>query len=99
MALKKRFEQRITDISGWLKKEYKKITGESIKLTKDGEVDVRVENSSKVRSWVVAKMHYRVGGLTEEMNDDNSGSTNPVEASWKKVFRSRWLEWRRRQAP
>ena len=79
-------EQRITDISGWLKKEYKKITGESIKLTRNGEVDVRVENSSRVRSWVVAKMHYRVGGLAEEMNDDNSGSTNPVEASWKKFL-------------
>tara|TARA_R110002020_G_scaffold295713_3_gene511333 strand:- start:8592 stop:9146 length:555 start_codon:yes stop_codon:yes gene_type:complete len=76
-------EQRLTDISGWLKKEYRKITGESISLTKEGEVDVRVENSSRVRSWVLAKMHYKVGGLSEDMNDDNQGSTNPVEASWK----------------
>ena len=65
------------------KNEYKKITGSSVSLTKQGEVDVRVENSSRVRSWVVAKMHYKVGGLSSDMNDDNSGSTNPVEANWK----------------
>lgn len=76
-------EQTITDISGWLKTEYKKITGNSVSLTKQGEVDVRVENSSRVRSWVVAKMDYKVSGLSADMNDDNSGSTNPAEANWK----------------
>jgi hypothetical protein len=76
-------DQRLTDISGWLKKEYKKITGNSVTLTEEGEIDVMVQNSSRVRSWVQAKKHYKVGGLSEDMNDDNQGSTNPVEASWK----------------
>ena len=76
-------DKRLTDIAGWLKKEYKKITGDSVTLTVEGEVDVRVENSSRVRSWVTAKKHYKVGGLDEAMNDDNEGSTNPVESSWK----------------
>ena len=76
-------DQRLTDIKGWLTKEYKRITGSSVSLTEEGEVDVKVENSSRVRSWVVAKKHYKVGGLSKEMNDDNSGSTNPVESSWK----------------
>ena len=49
------------------KKEYKKITGSGVTLTKEGEVDVRVENSSRVRSWVTAKMHYKIGGLVENM--------------------------------
>ncbi len=76
-------EQRIADIAGWLKKEYKKITGESVTLTQEGEIDIRVENSSRVRTWVLAKQHYKVGGLEEAMNDDNQGSTNPVEKSWE----------------
>lgn len=76
-------DQRLTDIAGWLKKEYKKVTGDSVTLTEDGEIDVMVQNSSRVRSWVQAKKHYRVGGLSEDMNDDNSGSTNPVEKSWQ----------------
>ena len=76
-------EQRLTDIAGWLKKEYKKITGKSVSLTEEGEIDVFVQNSSRVRTWVQAKKHYKVGGLAEEMNDDNSGNTNPLEANWK----------------
>lgn len=76
-------DQRLTDIVGWLKKEYKKITGSTVALTEEGEVDVVVQNTSRVRTWVQAKKHFKVGGLSEEMNDDNQGSTNPVEASWK----------------
>ena len=47
------------------------------------QIDVRVENSSRVRSWVTAKMHYKVGGLSTDMNDDNSGSIHAPEANWK----------------
>jgi hypothetical protein len=43
-------EQRIADIAAFLKKEYKKITGKSVSLTEDGEVDMRVESSSRIRS-------------------------------------------------
>jgi hypothetical protein len=76
-------DQRLTDIAGWLKKEYKKITGDPVTLTEEGEVDVFVQNTSRVRTWVQAKKHYRIGGLDEAMNDDNSGNTNPVERSWQ----------------
>ena len=48
-------EQRIADIASFLKKEYKKITGKSVSLTEEGEADMRVESSSRVRSWVTAK--------------------------------------------
>ena len=54
-------EQNIADIVKFLKKEYKKITGSGVTLTKAGEIDVRVENSSRIRSWVTAKMHYKIG--------------------------------------
>ncbi len=76
-------DQRITDIAGWLKKEYRKVTGESVTLTQEGECDVMVQNSSRVRSWVQAKKHYRVGGLDEDMNNDNSGSEPQPESNWK----------------
>jgi len=76
-------DQRLTDIAGWLKKEYKKITGNSVSLTEEGECDIIVQNTSRVRTWVQANKHYKVGGLSEEMNDDNSGNTDPVEAKWK----------------
>ena len=74
-------EKRISDIASFLKKEYKKLTGNSVTLTKEGEVDVRVENSSRVRSWVMAKLHYKVSGLEEEMNVE-TGSKAPT-AYWQ----------------
>ena len=79
-------ESRLAEIVSFLKKEYRKIQGESVKLTKEGEIDVRVENSSRVRSWVVAKMHYKVDGLDKAMNNDNTGNPAPAEASWKKFL-------------
>jgi hypothetical protein len=74
-------EQRITDIASFLKKEYKKITGESVSLTADGEIDMVVQSTSKVRNWVQATMNYKVGGLDEEM-DNETGSKAPTEY-WK----------------
>tara|TARA_R110002020_G_scaffold191758_5_gene391710 strand:- start:631 stop:1182 length:552 start_codon:yes stop_codon:yes gene_type:complete len=76
-------EQRLVDIASFLKKEYKKLTGKSVSLTEEGEVDMRVESSSRIRSWVTAKKHYKIGGLSKEMNLDNAGSTDPVAPSWK----------------
>jgi len=75
-------EQRVADIASFLKKEYKKITGSSVSLTEEGEIDVRVETSSRVRSWVTAKMHYKVGGLDEAMKNDAESKDN-VESGWK----------------
>ena len=78
-------EQRVADIASFLKKEYRKIRGESVTLSKEGEIDVRVENSSRVRSWVTAKMHYRVGGLDEAMEVGAEADTKP-EVDWEKFI-------------
>ena len=76
------FENDITEIMGdvvkFLKKEYRKITGESVTLSQADEVDIRVESSSNVRSWLTAKQHFTVGGLDESMNNE-TGSKAPNE--------------------
>ena len=56
--------------------------GKSVSLTTEGEVDVRVENSSRVRSWVTAKMHYKVGGLNEDMAVAADADTK-IESKWE----------------
>ena len=58
-------DRRIADIAKFLKKEYKNVTGESVSLKKKGEIDVRVESSSRVRSWVTAACRYEVGGMKD----------------------------------
>jgi hypothetical protein len=58
-------EQRMADIVTFLKKEARKVGGGSISLSKEGEIDIRVENSSRVRSWVTAVIDYKIGGMEE----------------------------------
>ena len=52
-------EEQIAEIVKFLKKEYRKI--HENRRSHRGEIDVHVENSTRVRSWVTAKMHYKVG--------------------------------------
>ena len=56
-------ESTMADIKNFLQKEYKKVTGKSVSLKEEGEIDVLVQSTSRVRSWVQAKMHYKIGGM------------------------------------
>ncbi len=78
-------EQTIADIAKFLRKEYKKITGNSVTLTKQGEARMRVESTSRVRSWVTAACDYKIGGLDEAV-EAPSAEGHPIEASWKKFL-------------
>jgi len=64
---KNRFENTITaninDIANYLKREYKKITGDSLSLTKEGDPDIMVQHISNVRSTCQANCMYKIGGL------------------------------------
>jgi hypothetical protein len=66
-------EQMTSEIASFLKKEFKKITGNSLSLKKEGDVDVFVQNISRVRSIVQAKSHYVIGNI------DSKGLREPSE--------------------
>lgn len=57
----------VTAVEDHLKKEFKKITGDNLRLTREGETDVFVQHMSRVRSWVTAKQHYTVKNYGEEV--------------------------------
>ncbi len=78
-------EQQIADIASFLKKEYKKITGKSVTLTPQGESDIFVENSSRVRTWVTAKMHYKIGGINES-DVTNASSSDTIDDKFRKFL-------------
>ena len=59
-------EKMIKDVVKFLKKEYKKISGSALSLKKEGDIDIRVENTSRIRAWVVAKCDYTIGGIDSE---------------------------------
>jgi len=59
-------ERMLNEIKKFLMKEYKVITGKSVTLTKDGEVKVMVQSTSRVRSFVQASQHYKISGMDAE---------------------------------
>ena len=59
--------QRLEDIVSYLKKEYKKVTGNSLTLTKaEKEPNVFVQSLSRYRSLVQASQKFTIGGLPAE---------------------------------
>jgi len=71
-------EQMIESIVSFIKKEYRKVTKESLSLKKEGEIDVRVEASSRIRSWVTAKCYYKIGNYGESI-DHTVGDPDPYK--------------------
>ena len=65
--IKKEVEDMIEKVASFIKKEYKKITKDTLSLTAEGEVDVMVQNSSSVRAWVTGNRSYKVGNLSDVM--------------------------------
>ena len=56
----------LNEIKKFLQKEYKVITGKSITLTKDGEIQIIAQSTSRVRSFVQAYQHYKISGIDED---------------------------------
>ena len=75
-------EQTMSDITSFLKKQYKKITGETLSLKEVGEVDAMVQSTSRVRVFVTAKKVYKIGNLSE-VEEKLSPSENDIEKSFK----------------
>ena len=75
-------EAQMNEIVKFLKKEARKITGATPLLTKQGEIDIRVENSSRVRSWVTAVLEYKVGGM-EEVSVVGEATEDKLAAGWQ----------------
>ena len=74
-------EQMISDIAKFIKKEYKKVTGNALTLKASGDVDSIVQQTSRVRTWVQAKQYFDIGGIDAEGVKDPSEDN--VEANFK----------------
>ena len=76
--------QMFKTIAKFLKKEYKKITGNSLSLKPNGEMEALVQNTSRVRTWVQAKQHYTIGGVNIDPIHDESKDS--VDAKFKEFL-------------
>jgi hypothetical protein len=71
-------EQMVNDVKNFLQKEYKAVTGKSVSLKKNSEIDVLVQSTSRVRSFVNAHQYFKISGVEmdpilapSEKKDDN----------------------------
>jgi len=84
----KNFESDVEDMIGkiasFIKKEYKKVTGDTLTLTSDGEMEALVQNTSRVRTWVQAHKWYKIGGI---------GDVEPVAEASKERLEDSFKKW------
>ena len=64
--------QTINEVKKFLQKEYNAVTGNSVSLTKKGEPNIIVQTTSRVRTFVQAYQHYKVGGLKVDEPQETS---------------------------
>jgi len=64
----------INKIKNFIQKEYKAITGNSVTLTKDGDISILATSVSRVRSFVQAHQVFKISGIQED--PDAGGSEN-----------------------
>ena len=76
-------ESMINDIAKFLKKEYKSITGDSLSLKAVGEVEIIVQNTSRVRTWCQAHRYYDIGSL-KEVEAVKAPSEDNMDAAYRK---------------
>jgi len=78
-------ESMINDIAKFLRKEYKSVTTKALSLTAQGDVDIDVQSTSRVRAWVQAYRYYKIGGLSE-VDEAGETSEDRLDASIKKFL-------------
>jgi len=66
-------ESKINKIKNFIAKEYKKVTGDSLSLTKDGEIQVTVQPISMKRTDVTANQYYKIGKMTGVLGVEDVG--------------------------
>jgi hypothetical protein len=66
-------KQVVADIVSFIKKEYRKVTGNSLSLTelKDPPPDLEMIQTSRIRTEAKMTCHYEVGGLEEFQAKDD----------------------------
>jgi len=74
-------ERVMKDITSFLKKEYKSVTGNTLSLTASGEIDILVQSTSNVRSFVNAVKYYKIGGV-----DSTAEEERTIDAKFKKFL-------------
>lgn len=56
-------EQMLADILKYIKKQFRKVTGNTLSCTPHGEMCMDTQSTSRVRNWVQASACYKISGM------------------------------------
>lgn len=76
-------ESMLKKCAGFLKKQYKTVTGNALSLKANGDPDIMVQSTSRVRSWVQAKQHFDIGGMDESTENIKAESEDRLDDAIK----------------
>ena len=74
-------ESVMKDVVSFLKKEYRSVTGKSLTLSSEGDVDVMVQSTSNVRSFVNVSKLYKIGGIESSAPEERT-----IDAKFQKFL-------------
>tara|TARA_R110002110_G_scaffold77417_2_gene203565 strand:+ start:201 stop:740 length:540 start_codon:yes stop_codon:yes gene_type:complete len=83
--LEQEMEQVINQCVSYLKTEYRKISGQNLRLAKEGDVNVNVSYISRVRTCIYATCTYRVASL-KEVDQNSQPSEDRLNDTFKKFL-------------
>jgi len=79
-------EEHISEALKYLKKEFKKVTKKELSVEKHGDVKMLVEELSKIRVFVTAQCHYKIGGVDmPKLEDPKDVERSKQLQSWLKL--------------
>jgi hypothetical protein len=79
-------ERKIQAIADFLKKEYKVITSNSLRLTPQGEAICIVQNTSRVRTFVLCHKLFKIGGM-QGVETLGEAITDPIDVKYQKFLK------------
>ena len=86
-------ESMLKKCASFLKKQYQSVTGESLSLSAVGDPDIMVQSTSRVRSWVQAKQHFKIGGMddsTEELQQESEDLLDDAIKNWLAIGKDKF---------
>tara|TARA_R100001015_G_C4612720_1_gene168271 strand:+ start:717 stop:1226 length:510 start_codon:yes stop_codon:yes gene_type:complete len=79
-------ERRIASIADFLKKEFKLIVGSTLSLTPQGECKCLVQNTSRVRTFVIAHRLYKINGM-KGVETLGESIVDPIDVKYQKFLK------------
>ena len=76
-------EQCIADIVKFLKKEYRKVAEGSLSLSNPSEVDINMQFISRLRTSIIARQTFIIGGIDAEQNNSPESQEDRLDKAIK----------------